>query len=107
MAQHPYLTPMVNMLSRCFPCSQPVNMIRPGKRWKHTHKYIDTHTYVYIHTHTRMYTYRLKEKRMAEDGIVRQYHRFNGHEFEQTLGDNGQGSLVCCSPWGGKESDVT
>ena len=25
----------------------------------------------------------------------------NGHEFEQTLGDGeGQGSLVCCSPWG-------
>ena len=24
-----------------------------------------------------------------------------GHEFEQTLGDNeGQGSLVCCRPWG-------
>ena len=25
----------------------------------------------------------------------------NGHEFEQTLGESeGQGSLVCCSPWG-------
>ena len=32
----------------------------------------------------------------------------NGHEFEQTLGDgDGQGSLVCCSPWGHKESDRT
>ena len=29
-------------------------------------------------------------------------------EFEQTPGDNeGQGSLVCCSPWGCKESDTT
>ena len=28
--------------------------------------------------------------------------------FEQTLGDGeGQGSLVCYSPWGGKESDMT
>ena len=28
-------------------------------------------------------------------------HRLNGHEFEQTLGDGeGQGSLVCCGPWG-------
>ena len=28
--------------------------------------------------------------------------------MEQTLGDSeGQGSLVCCSPWGHKESDVT
>jgi len=35
-------------------------------------------------------------------------HRLNGHEFEQTLGDGeGQGSLVCCSPWGSKESDTT
>ena len=29
-------------------------------------------------------------------------------EFEQTLGDSGgQGSLACCSSWGGKESDMT
>ena len=28
-------------------------------------------------------------------------------EFEQTPGDSdGQGSLVCCSPWGRKESDA-
>ena len=28
--------------------------------------------------------------------------------FEQTLGvGDGQGSLVCCSPWGQKESDMT
>ena len=32
----------------------------------------------------------------------------SGHEFEQTPGDNeGQGSLVRCSPWGHKESDAT
>ena len=36
------------------------------------------------------------------------HHRLNGHEFEQTLGaDDGQGSLECCSPSGGKESDMT
>ena len=30
------------------------------------------------------------------------------HEFEQALGDGeGQGSLVCCSPWGHKELDTT
>ena len=29
------------------------------------------------------------------------YHQLNGHEFEQALGvGGGQGSLVCCSPWG-------
>ena len=31
------------------------------------------------------------------------HHWLNGHEFEQTLVvDEGQGSLVCCSPWGHK-----
>ena len=40
--------------------------------------------------------------------MVGWHHRFNGHEIEQTLGDSkGQGSLVCCSPWGHKESDTT
>ena len=34
--------------------------------------------------------------------------QLNGHEFEQTLGDSeGQGSLVCCSPWSHEESDTT
>ena len=32
----------------------------------------------------------------------------NGHEFEETLGvGDGQGGLVCCSPWGHKELDTT
>ena len=40
--------------------------------------------------------------------MVRQYHQLNGHESEQTPGDSeGQGSLVCCSPWGDKELDMT
>ena len=44
---------------------------------------------------------------MRED-IVGEHHRLNEHEFEQTSGDGeGQGSLACCSPWGGKESDTT
>ena len=40
--------------------------------------------------------------------MVGWHHRLNGHEFEQALGDGeGQGSLVCCSLWGCKESDMT
>jgi len=40
--------------------------------------------------------------------MVGWYHQQNGHELEQTLGNNeGQGSLGCCSPWGRKESDMT
>ena len=34
--------------------------------------------------------------------------QLNGHEFEQTLGDDEeQGSLACSSPWGHKELDTT
>ena len=45
---------------------------------------------------------------MTEDEMVGWQHRLNGHELEQTLGDGeGQGSLVCCSPWGLKELDMT
>ena len=45
---------------------------------------------------------------MTEDEMVGWHHRLNGHEFEQALGvGDGQGSLVCCSPWGHKESDMT
>ena len=37
-----------------------------------------------------------------------QHHWLNGHDFEQAPGvGDGQGSLVCCSPWGCKELDVT
>ena len=37
----------------------------------------------------------------AEDEMVGWHHQLNGHEFEQIQGDSeGQGSLVCCSPWG-------
>ena len=40
--------------------------------------------------------------------MVGWHHQLDGREFEQTLGDGkGQGSLVCCSPWGHKESDTT
>ena len=42
------------------------------------------------------------------DEMVGWHHQFNGHEFEQTLGDGkGQASLVCCSPWGHKELGTT
>ena len=43
---------------------------------------------------------------MTEDEIVGGHHQLNGREFEQALdvGD-GQGSLVCYSPWGRNELD--
>ena len=52
--------------------------------------------------------WRWEEKGMTEDEKVGWHHWLNGHEFEQTLGDDeGQGSLACCSPWGWKELDTT
>ena len=45
--------------------------------------------------------WRQEEKEMTEDAMVGWHHWFDGHEFEQALGDGkGQGSLACCSPWG-------
>ena len=44
----------------------------------------------------------------TEDEMVGWHHRIDGHEFEQASGIyEGQGSLVCCSPWGLKELDMT
>ena len=54
-----------------------------------------------------------KDRRQEEKGATRYemvgwHHQFNGHEFESTPGDiEGQGSLVCCSSWSCKESDMT
>ena len=49
-----------------------------------------------------------EEKGSTENEMVGWHHRLNGQEFEQTPEDSeGQGSLVCCSPWGCKESYMT
>ena len=50
--------------------------------------------------------WRQEEKGTTEDEMVGWHHLLDGHEFEQALGDGeGQGSLMCCSPWGVKELD--
>ena len=47
-----------------------------------------------------------EEKGVTEDEMAGWHHWLNGCEFKQ--GDSeGQGSLVCCSPWGYKELDTT
>ena len=49
-----------------------------------------------------------RRRGMTEDEMVGWCHWLDGHEFEQAPGDgDGQGSLVCCSPWFCKESDRT
>ena len=45
--------------------------------------------------------WRQKEKRAAEDEMVRKRHWLRGHESERAMGDTeGQGSVLCCGPWG-------
>ena len=52
--------------------------------------------------------WRQKEKRATKDETVGWHHQFNGHELGQTPGDGEeQESMVCCSPWGLKQSDMT
>ena len=49
-----------------------------------------------------------EEKRVTEGEMVGWHHWLNGYELKQTPGDReGQGSLVCCSPWRRNESDTT
>ena len=51
---------------------------------------------------------RHKETGMTEDEMVGWNHQLNRYEFEQAPGDGeGQGSLVCSSPWGHRELDMT
>ena len=48
-----------------------------------------------------------EEKGMTGDEMAGWHHRLDGHEFGWTPGvGDGQGSLVCCSPWGHKQSDT-
>ena len=49
-----------------------------------------------------------RQKEMTEDEMAGWHHRLDEHEFEPipAVGD-GQGSIVCCSPWGWKELDLT
>ena len=44
--------------------------------------------------------WRQEEKGTTEDEMIGWHHRLDGHEFEQAPGVcDGQGSLMCCSPW--------
>ena len=52
--------------------------------------------------------WRQEEKRITEDEMVGWHHWLDGLEFGQAPGvGGGQGSLMCCSPQGRKESDMT
>ena len=51
---------------------------------------------------------RQEEKGMTEGEMVGWHHQLDGHESEQAPGvGDGPGGLVCCRPWGCRESDTT
>ena len=51
---------------------------------------------------------RAEGEEASEDEMAGWHHQCNGHELGQTSGDGeGQGSLMCCSPWRSEESDMT
>ena len=51
---------------------------------------------------------KIEGRRRRGQQMVGWHHQLDGHEFEQApkVGD-GQGSLVCCNPWGRKQLDMT
>ena len=51
--------------------------------------------------------WRQVEKGVTEDEMFGWHHGLSGRKSEQILGDEGQGTLACCSPWGCKELDMT
>ena len=52
--------------------------------------------------------WRQEEKGTRENEMVGWHHQLNENELEQASGvGDGLGSLVCCTPWGHKESDMT
>ena len=51
---------------------------------------------------------KIEGRRRRGQQMVGWHHQLIGHEFEQAPGEGKrQGTLVCCSPWGHKESDMT
>ena len=55
-----------------------------------------------------MASIRPEEKGTTEDETVGWHHGIKGLKVEQALGvGDTQGRLVCCSPWGRRELDVT
>ena len=52
--------------------------------------------------------WRQEEKGMTEDEMIGWHHQLDEHEFEQAPGVGyDQESLMCCSTWGQKESEMT
>ena len=50
----------------------------------------------------------IRRRGTIKEEMVGWHHQLDGHEFEQAPGvGDGRESLVCCSPWGLKELDMT
>ena len=70
--------------------------------WPH-----DTKNWLVVKDHDAGRDWKQDEKGTTEDEMVRWHLWLDGHEFEKAPGvGDGQEGLVCCSPWGHKESDM-
>ena len=97
---------------------QRLGAVRVDKGWAPVHRSCVSEHTVALHSLSflaldllalsKSLNVRQEEKGMTEDEMAGWHHRLNGHEYEQApeVGD-GQGGLVCCSPWGHRESDTT
>ena len=74
----------------------PIFWLPDAKNW-HSGKELDTRK-----------DWRCEEKGTTEDDMVGWHYQHDGHKFEQAPSvSDVQGSLVCCSPRGCKELDMT
>jgi len=88
--------------------NESVLCIRWSKSWSFSFIISPSNEYSGLISSTTGKDWRQEKKKTTEDKMVGWHHQLDGHEFEQAPGvSDGQGSLVCCSPWGCKESDTT
>ena len=68
----------------------------------------DVKSWLFVKDHDAGKDWRQEEKWATEDEMADWHHWLNGHESEQTLGDDeGQGSQAWCSPQDWKKLDMT
>ena len=87
-----------------------LNILWKNRYWNWTSNTLATRCKELTHWKRPWYgeDWRHEEKGTTEDEMIGWYQQTDGHKFEQSPGvGDGQGSLVCCSSWGYKESDMT
>ena len=98
-----FLQPPASLISNCLSLWSP-GKVEETKVFFHRKEVGDREGLVYLGGRCRF----LLSFAVLPKASDRRRRPLSRHESEQTPGDSeGQGSLVCCSPWGGRESDMT